>query len=444
MPTVAAFAIDPTPSTIVQKMIGAIIILISSTNASPMGFRPDGELGGGEPDGDAGEHGDDHRDVEVVRGVDPPPGLRARGLRLERHCRPCLPWSVIAGGRRIGVSPKDAAADAAASGCVHTVRGARVDPRVPRLIDEQRCEVRQMRWIRGWSIAAKLFALQLVVIVVARRDRRRLDLGRRPRRRRARRRREDARRRARRSRSTRSCDDALATDDPTAELQPYAVDVMRRGRRRLHHDHGARPHPLHARRPRRRSASEFLGNIDRALAGDAFTETYTGTLGPSVRAVVPIEDAGGEVDRARLGGHHGLEHAGRPRRPHRHGDRGGRRDDRARRARRVAPQPLPAPRHVGPRRRGDEPHVRLLRGRAALDRRGPRAAGPLERGRARQRPRRRAARAATRDRRTITDGAMPLASLDLPPAVADVLGRTDAAVDEIAITPTHVLVSTAT
>ena len=33
LPTVAAFAIDPTPSTIVQKMIGAIIILMSSTNA---------------------------------------------------------------------------------------------------------------------------------------------------------------------------------------------------------------------------------------------------------------------------------------------------------------------------------------------------------------------------------------------------------------------------
>ena len=36
--------------------------------------------------------------------------------------------------------------------------------------------------------------------------------------------------------------------------------------------------------------------------------------------------------------------------------------------------------------------------------------------------------------------AVPLAQLDLPPAVADVLARTDAAVDEIAITPTHVLV----
>ena len=38
----------------------------------------------------------------------------------------------------------------------------------------------------------------------------------------------------------------------------------------------------------------FLGTIDRALAGETFTETYTGTLGPSVRAVAPIRDAGGQ------------------------------------------------------------------------------------------------------------------------------------------------------
>ena len=37
LPTVAAFAIDPTPTTIVQKMIGAIIILISATKPLPIG-----------------------------------------------------------------------------------------------------------------------------------------------------------------------------------------------------------------------------------------------------------------------------------------------------------------------------------------------------------------------------------------------------------------------
>ncbi len=37
LPTVAAFAIEPTPTTIVQKMIGAIIILISATKPLPIG-----------------------------------------------------------------------------------------------------------------------------------------------------------------------------------------------------------------------------------------------------------------------------------------------------------------------------------------------------------------------------------------------------------------------
>ncbi|MEV0947700.1 sensor histidine kinase [Rhodococcus sp. NPDC049939] len=34
----------------------------------------------------------------------------------------------------------------------------------------------------------------------------------------------------------------------------------------------------------------FLGNTVRALAGETFTETYTGSLGPSVRAVTPVYD----------------------------------------------------------------------------------------------------------------------------------------------------------
>lgn len=37
----------------------------------------------------------------------------------------------------------------------------------------------------------------------------------------------------------------------------------------------------------------FRGHTERALRGEPFTETYTGTLGPSVRAVVPIYDGGG-------------------------------------------------------------------------------------------------------------------------------------------------------
>jgi sensor histidine kinase regulating citrate/malate metabolism len=36
----------------------------------------------------------------------------------------------------------------------------------------------------------------------------------------------------------------------------------------------------------------FIGTIDRALSGATFTETFTGTLGPSTRAVTPVEDNG--------------------------------------------------------------------------------------------------------------------------------------------------------
>ena len=46
--------------------------------------------------------------------------------------------------------------------------------------------------------------------------------------------------------------------------------------------------------PNRSAASSSATSTGRR-PGDAFTETYTGTLGPSVRAVVPIEDASGEV-----------------------------------------------------------------------------------------------------------------------------------------------------
>src|SRR5215207_215869 len=150
-----------------------------------------------------------------------------------------------------------------------------------------------MRPIRDWSIAARLFALQLVVIVTlaviavvwiwtdARADVER-----------------DAAAKALAVAETIAVDpfvdEALATDEPTAELQPYAVDIMREAGvdfitimapDRIRYTH---PDPDQI-------GQEFLGNIDRALAGDPFTETYTGTLGPSVRAVVPITDAGGDV-----------------------------------------------------------------------------------------------------------------------------------------------------
>ena len=45
----AALRTDPTPSTIVQKMIGEIIIRISATNASPIGFSWTAKAGAMNP-----------------------------------------------------------------------------------------------------------------------------------------------------------------------------------------------------------------------------------------------------------------------------------------------------------------------------------------------------------------------------------------------------------
>jgi sensor histidine kinase regulating citrate/malate metabolism len=39
----------------------------------------------------------------------------------------------------------------------------------------------------------------------------------------------------------------------------------------------------------------YLGTIEPALRGETFTEIYTGTLGPSVRAIAPVRDASGRV-----------------------------------------------------------------------------------------------------------------------------------------------------
>lgn len=74
---------------------------------------------------------------------------------------------------------------------------------------------------------------------------------------------------------------------PSAALEPYAQQVQRdtgvafvtimspSGVRFTHPD----PELIGGR---------FLGHREPALAGQAFTETYTGTLGPSIRAVVPV------------------------------------------------------------------------------------------------------------------------------------------------------------
>ncbi|SFB52398.1 Sensor histidine kinase regulating citrate/malate metabolism [Amycolatopsis marina] len=83
---------------------------------------------------------------------------------------------------------------------------------------------------------------------------------------------------------------ALRAADPSAELQPFAervrgdtgvdfITIMAPDGTRYTH-----PDPD-------RIGQRFIGNTEAALRGRMLTETYTGTLGPSIRAVAPVFDA---------------------------------------------------------------------------------------------------------------------------------------------------------
>ncbi|GAA1351051.1 sensor histidine kinase [Streptomyces beijiangensis] len=86
--------------------------------------------------------------------------------------------------------------------------------------------------------------------------------------------------------------EAIRGPDPTAVLQPYAEQVRtstgvtfvtimdRNGIRWSHPD----PTEIGAR---------YLGHIAPALRGETYAETYTGTLGASVRVVTPVRDGTG-------------------------------------------------------------------------------------------------------------------------------------------------------
>jgi sensor histidine kinase regulating citrate/malate metabolism len=92
----------------------------------------------------------------------------------------------------------------------------------------------------------------------------------------------------------------LADPDPTARLQPFAEQVRRDtgtdfvvvmtpdGIRYSH------PNPAEI-------GAHFRGTIAPAAEGGVVLETFTGTLGPSVRAVVPVRDAGRVVGLVAVG-----------------------------------------------------------------------------------------------------------------------------------------------
>ena len=104
------------------------------------------------------------------------------------------------------------------------------------------------------------------------------------------------------------------TADPSPTLQPYAEQVRTRHRRRLRRGDGPRPHPLHPPGPGQ-IGKPFVGDLGGAPDGEPFTQQYTGTLGPSMRAVVP----GARRRRGRRAGlgrhHHQRDRPPAPRRP---------------------------------------------------------------------------------------------------------------------------------
>jgi sensor histidine kinase regulating citrate/malate metabolism len=82
--------------------------------------------------------------------------------------------------------------------------------------------------------------------------------------------------------------------DPSATLQPYALQVMAGA--------GAdfvtimAPDRTRWTHPREEELGRpYIGSIDAALRGEVFTEVTSGTLGPSVRTIVPVKDAAGSV-----------------------------------------------------------------------------------------------------------------------------------------------------
>ncbi len=45
----------------------------------------------------------------------------------------------------------------------------------------------------------------------------------------------------------------------------------------------------------RQIGGHYLGTVEPALRGETFTEVYTGTLGPSIRTIVPVRDESGRI-----------------------------------------------------------------------------------------------------------------------------------------------------
>jgi two-component system CitB family sensor kinase len=88
--------------------------------------------------------------------------------------------------------------------------------------------------------------------------------------------------------------DAAGAADPTALLQPYALQVMQDADADfitiMAPDRTRWTHPKVEE-----LGKPYIGSIDAALDGQVFTEITSGTLGPSVRTIAPVKDADGTV-----------------------------------------------------------------------------------------------------------------------------------------------------
>lgn len=87
---------------------------------------------------------------------------------------------------------------------------------------------------------------------------------------------------------------AAAAPNPSALLQPYAMEVMRDAQADfitiMAPDRTRWTHPRDEE-----LGKPYIGSIDAALQGRVFTEIMAGTLGPSVRTIAPVKDAHGTV-----------------------------------------------------------------------------------------------------------------------------------------------------
>ena len=93
---------------------------------------------------------------------------------------------------------------------------------------------------------------------------------------------------------------AVESADPTEQLQPFAEEVR--------HDTGTDfvvvmdPDRIRFTHPDPdQIGRRFIGDVGGAREGRAFTQEYVGTLGPSVRAVVPVTDDGDVVAMVAVG-----------------------------------------------------------------------------------------------------------------------------------------------